>query len=88
MHTPFDPLRFLQVEYSLELSLDSSGNIVADGMRSLYPHQKNKAKAVLSTYGKLLRLQLDAPSRSMRPSVRKLLAQGKIEIRGGQYVAA
>ena len=52
----------------------------------LLPHQHKQAKAVLKTYDKLLRLQLAAPSKRMRPSVRKLLAQGKIEIRSGQYV--
>ncbi len=87
MRTPFDPLSYLE-SLDLDLSLDSSGNVVADGMWSLEPHQKKKARAVLQTYDKLLRLQLNAPSESMRPSVRKLLAQGKVEIRGGQYVLA
>ncbi len=71
-----------------EFSLDSRGNIVVKGMWSLDPHQKKKARAVLQTYDKLLRLQLDAPSKNMRPSVRKLLAQGKIEIKDGQYVSS
>ncbi|WP_232300448.1 hypothetical protein [Desulfonatronovibrio magnus] len=55
-------------------------------MWSLQLHQQKKAKAVLRTYDQLLRLQLDAPNKKMRPSVRKLLAQGKIEIRDGQYL--
>ncbi len=86
MRTPFDPLSYLESLY-LDLSLDPSGNVIAKGMWSLEPHQKKKAQAVLQTYDKLLRLQLDAPSESMRPSVRKLLAQGKIEVRDGQYVS-
>jgi hypothetical protein len=86
MRTPFDPLSYLESLY-LDLFLDPSGNVVAEGMWSLEPHQKKKAKTILRIYDKLLRLQLDAPSESMRPSVRKLLAQGKIEIRDGQYVS-
>lgn len=88
MRAPFDPLQFLRSEYRLDLCLDSKGNIVVKGMWSLHPHQHKKARAVLKIYGKLLKLQLDAPSKSMRPSVRKLLAQGKIEMRGGIYVAS
>ncbi len=84
MQTPFDPLQYLQSLY-LDLDLSANGQIKVSGMWSLEHHQQKKARAVLSTYDKLLRLQLDAPSRSMRPSVRKLLAQGKIEIRDGQY---
>jgi hypothetical protein len=38
-----------------------------------------------SYYDKLLRMQLDAPMREQRPSVNKLLAQGKIVIRNGKY---
>jgi hypothetical protein len=87
MHPLFDPLQFLQTQYRLDLSLDSRGNIVVKGIWSLHPHQKKKAEAILKIYDKLLRLQLNAPSKNMRPSVRKLLAQGKIEIREGQYVS-
>ena len=85
MRTPFDPLYYLISEFHLAIDLDSKGRIVAKDMWSLLPHQQKKANAVLKTYDKLLRLQLDAPSSPMRPSVRKLLAQGKIEIRGGEY---
>jgi len=88
MLTPFDPLQFLQSEMRLSLDLDSKGNILVEGMNHLLPHQYKQAKAVLKTYDKLLRLQLNAPSKRMRPSVRKLLAQGKIEIRAGVYVLA
>ena len=85
MHTPFDPLQFLYSLY-LDLSLSPDGQIKVSGLWSLPPHQQKRANAVLKTYDKLLRLQLDAPNKRMRPSVRKLLAQGKIEIRNGQYV--
>jgi len=81
MRTPFDPLQFLY-SLRLNLSLNPEGQIKISGMWALPPHQQKKAKAVLKTYDKLLRLQLEAPSASMRPSVRKLLAQGKIEIKG------
>ncbi len=87
MRTPFDPLSYLESLY-LDLSLDSKDTIVVKGMWSLEPHQHKKARAILKTYDRLLKLQLNAPSESMRPSVRKLLAQGKIEIRDGQYVLA
>ena len=86
MSTPFEPLQYLEYELSLDVCLSLENQITAKGMCSLHPHQKHKAHAVLKTYNKLLKLQLNAPSRKMRPSVRKLLAQGKIEIKGGQYV--
>jgi hypothetical protein len=86
MRTPFDPLQFLQSEMSLSLDLDSKGKVVVEGMNRLLPHQYKQAKAVLKTYDRLLRLQLNAPSKRMRPSVRKLMAQGKIEIRDRRYV--
>ena len=87
MRTPFDPLQYLEYELRLDLSLDSQGGIVVKGMWSLHPHQNQKVQVILKTYDKLLRLQLDAPSRKIRPSVRKLLAQGKIAIRDGQYIS-
>ncbi len=87
MHIPFDPLQFLEFEMRLDLDLDSNGQIKVKHMWSLEPPQKKKARAVLKTYDKLLRLQLDAPSKKMRPSVRKLLAQGEIEIRDEIYLA-
>lgn len=55
-------------------------------MGSLAPRHRKRAKWVLDTYDRLLDMQLDAPKRKVRPSVRKLLAQGKIVIRGGRYV--
>ncbi len=83
---PFDPLRFLQGYMRLEVSLDIRGNIVVDGRSRLEPEHWKQVRWVLNTYDKLLRMQLDAPDKELRPSVRKLLAQGKIVIRGGRYV--
>ena len=36
-------------------------------------------------YPQILELQLDAPKREMRPTVQKLLAQGKVEIVNRRY---
>ena len=85
MRTPFDPLKFLQ-SLRLDIELDSKGQITVHGMRFLEPHKAKQARNVLKVYDKLLRMQLDAPSKTMRPSVRKLLALGKVEIKEGQYV--
>ena len=70
----------------LDIELDSKGQITVHGMRFLEPHKAKQARNVLKVYDKLLRMQLDAPSKTMRPSVRKLLALGKVEVRDGQYV--
>ena len=86
MHTPFDPLQLLTAELGLDLHLDPKDNIVCKDIWRLPPHQQKQAKAVLRIYNKLLRMQLDVPSESVRSSVRKLLAQGKIEIKSEQYV--
>ncbi|WP_291323056.1 hypothetical protein [Desulfonatronospira sp.] len=85
MRTPFDPLKFLQ-SLRLDVELDSKGQITVHGMRFLEPHKAKQARNILKIYDKLLRMQLDAPSKTMRPSVRKLVALGKVEIRDGQYV--
>ena len=76
MRTPFDPLKFLQ-SLRLDVELDSKGQITVHGMRFLEPHKAKQARNVLKIYDKLLRMQLDAPSKTMRPSVRKLLALGE-----------
>jgi hypothetical protein len=83
--TPFDPLRFLEGEMRLRVELTPQGKIILHGMSRLHPRHRRRAKWVLDTYDRLLRMQLDAPAREMRPSVRKLLAQGKIGIRGGMW---
>lgn len=58
-----------------------------EGLFRLPLDKRRQAQNVLKIYNKLLLMQLDAPSRSMRPSVRKLLAQGKIMIVDGKYQA-
>ena len=85
MRTPFDQLKLLH-SMRLDVELDSKGQITVHGMRFLEPDKAQQARNVLQIYDKLLRMQLDAPSKTMRPSVRKLLALGKVEIRGGIYV--
>lgn len=82
----FDPLRYLEHGLRLEVSLDKDGSILLKGISSLPAKKRRQAKKVLDTYEKLLRIQLDAPARELRPSVQKLMAQGKISIKNGQYV--
>ena len=43
---------------------------------------------VLKGYDRLLRMQLDAPTPELRPSINKLLAHGKIIIKKGHYVVS
>jgi hypothetical protein len=85
--TPFDPLQFLEQDLGLEIRLNSKGQIVADGFFLLPLERREQAENVMRIYHRLLLMQLDAPKRSMRPSVRKLLAQGKIEIVNRKYQA-
>ena len=82
----FDPLRLLEHQLLLNVYQGQDGGIYLQGIGSL-PHRKRKqAKWVLDNYEGLLRLQLDAPKKRLRPSVQKLLAQGKIRIVNGRYV--
>ena len=82
---PFDPLQFL---YSLRLDvrIGKNGKIVLDGMQPLPKERRREALWVVRIYDKLLRMQLEAPHEGMRPSVRKLMAQGKIKVEEGRYV--
>lgn len=82
---PFDPLHFL---YGLRLDarLDKNGRIVLEGTSSILKERRREALKVVKMYEKLLRIQLDAPNEGMRPSVRKLLAQGKLKMEGVRYV--
>lgn len=41
---------------------------------------------MLDTYEGLLRMQLDAPRRELRPSLQKLIAQGRLSIGNDRYV--
>lgn len=82
---PFDPLQFLY-DIRQDARLDKNGRIVLDGLSKIPTERRWEALKVVSMYEKLLRMQLDAPNEGMRPSVRKLLAQGKIKVEGGRYV--
>lgn len=55
-------------------------------MNDLSPKRRQQAINVLKNYDQLLRMKLDAPTPELRPSVNKLLAQGKIVIKQGKYV--
>jgi hypothetical protein len=86
-HTPiFDPLRFLEVQLRLQVTLGRDGKILLHGLNDLSPKRRQQAFKVVKIYDKLLRMQLDAPTRELRPSVNKLLAQGKIVIKDKKYV--
>ena len=82
---PFDPLQFLY-DLRLDVRLGRNGKIVLEGMSKIPQERRRQALKVVKVYDKLLRIQLDAPNEGMRPSVRKLLAQGKIKVEGGRYV--
>ena len=86
-HTPiFDPLRFLEVQLRLQVTLGQDGKILLSGLNDLSAKRRQQAFKVVKVYDKLLRMQLDASARALRPSVNKLLAQGKIVIKDGKYV--
>jgi hypothetical protein len=86
-HTPiFDPLRFLEVQLRLQVTLGRDGKILLHGLNDLSPKRRQQAFKVVKIYDKLLRMQLDAPTRELRLSVNKLLAQGKVVIKNKKYV--
>jgi hypothetical protein len=86
-HTPiFDPLRFLEVQLRLQVTLGQNGKILLHGLNDLSPKRRQQAFKVVKIYDKLLRMQLDAPTRELRLSVNKLLAQGKVVIKNKKYV--
>jgi hypothetical protein len=86
-HTPiFDPLRFLEVQLRLQVTFGQNGKIMLYGLNDLSAKRRQQAFKVIKVYDKLLRMQLDAPTPQLRPSVNKLLAQGKIIIKKGKYV--
>jgi len=60
--------------------------ILLHGLNDLSPKRRQQAFKVVKVYDKLLRMQMDAPTRELRPSVNKLLAQGKIVIKNKKYV--
>jgi hypothetical protein len=86
-HTPiFDPLRFLERQLRLQVTLGQDGKILLSGLNDLSAKRRQQAFKVVKVYDKLLRMQLDAPKPELRPSVNKLLAQGKIVIKNKKYV--
>lgn len=82
---PFDPLIFLERQLLLTVRLDESGNILVYGVSGLSPGKRRQVSWVVRTYAGLLRLQLKASKPELRPSVRKLMAQGKVGIKKGRY---
>lgn len=82
---PFDPLIFLERQLLLTVRLDESGNILVYGVSGLSPVKRRQVSWVVRTYAGLLRLQLKASKPELRPSVRKLMAQGKVGIKKGRY---
>ena len=83
---PFDPLIFLERQLLLTVRLDEDGSrILVYGVSGLYPRKQRQVTWVVRTYAGLLRLQLNASKPELRPSVRKLMAQGKVGIKNGRY---
>ena len=79
----FDPLYYLERDLRLKVWIDKKGQILLEGLNSLDQHNIDHALWVVRTYDRLLRIQLNDPK---RPSVYKLIAQGKLEVRKGRYV--
>lgn len=65
MHHPpiFDPLRFLERQIWLQVTLDQNGKILMHGLNDLSPKRRQQAFNVIKIYDKLLRMQLGAPTR-------------------------
>ena len=82
----FDPLRFLERNLRLNVQLVSTDKILLYGLNDLPAQKSQLAFKIVQVYDKLLHMQLDAPKPELRPSVNKLLAQGKIVIKEGKYV--
>jgi hypothetical protein len=80
MPTLFDPLRYLQLDLHALPSVGPDGIVLRfDG--PVLPHQRKKALAVVKTYEKLLKLQLENGG----ASVQKLMAWGKLRVEGRRY---
>ena len=83
---PFDPLLFLERTLRLKVFYSKRGtHIVLHGLAALSKERQRQARWVVAHYPWILELQLDAPTRELRPSIRKLMAQGKVEIVKGRY---
>ena len=75
-----EPLKFLERILHLDVYYSKRRtHIVLDGLNALTKKKQHQAWWVIITYKKLLQVQLDSPKRKMRPSVRKMLAQGKLK---------
>ena len=81
----FDPLHYLERDLRMKVGIDKKGQILLDGLNSIGQQNIDRALWVVRTYDRLLRIQLKDPR---RPSVYKLIAQGKLEVRKGRYVEA
>jgi len=84
---PFDPL--LSLERNLELNVYYSKrgiHIVLHGLAAFPEDKQRQARQVVKLYPRILKLQLDAPKRELRPSVCKLMVQGNVEIVRGRYL--
>ncbi len=79
----FDPLHYLERDLRLKVGVDKKGQILLDGLSFIGQQNIDRALWVVRTYDRLLRIQLND---SRRPSVYKLIAQGKLEVRKGRYV--
>lgn len=80
----FDPLRRLRVDLRAYASIGQDGGLHIEFQGKVLPHERKKALAIARAYEKLIRLQLENGG----ASVQKLLAQGKIRIESGRYVAS
>ena len=78
----FAPLRFLENEIFAKVDLGPDGKPRLTFDRKHAPDRIRQAQAIAKRFDRLLALQLAHG----RASVQKLLAQGKIELRGGRYV--
>jgi hypothetical protein len=78
----FDPLRYLRRNLKCEATLDPSGEVRLVFAGWQQEPTLHKARAVLRSHHAMIKLQLE----NNGASVRKLLAQGKIELRDGRFL--
>jgi len=80
-HTPiFDPLRFLEHQLRLQVTLGQNGKILLYSLNELSPKRRQQAFRVVQVYDNLLRMQLDAPKPELRPSVNSKHSGGSPKI--------
>jgi hypothetical protein len=78
----FDPLRYLRRNLKCEVTLDPNGEIRLVFAGWQQEPTIRKARAVLHSYRSLIKFQLE----NNGASVRKLLAQGKIQLKDGRFI--